>query len=217
MQSLIDFILHIDVHLANIVNSFGIWSYALMFFIVLIETGAVILPFLPGDSLLFAAGALSAAGNNILNVWALWAGFFAVSLIGDSLNYMIGHTIGQRFLATKIGSRFIKPQQVKDTEKFYEKHGALAIILARYMPIIRTLAPFVAATSDYSYLKFLKYSVLGTFSWATIAVWAGFFFGNIPFVHQHFTLIILAIVIVTLLPAVIAFLHTKISSKKAEI
>ncbi len=213
MQFLIDFILHIDVHLANLVNSFGLWSYALMFLIILIETGVVVLPFLPGDSLLFAAGALSANANNILDAWILWIGFFIVSLIGDSLNYFIGRTIGQKLLNTKIG-HFIKPEQIKETEKFYEKHGAIAIILARYMPIIRTLAPFVAATSNFPYLRFFKYSLIGTFSWASIAVWAGYFFGNIPFVRKHFTMIILAIIVVTILPAVIGFIKTRTKKTK---
>ncbi|EJO00593.1 VTT domain-containing protein [Oenococcus oeni] len=214
MQFLIDFFLHIDTHLANFVNTFGIWSYVFIFFIVLIETGAVVLPFLPGDSLLFAAGALSANNDNILNVWALWVGFFLISLIGDSMNYFIGQTVGKKLLNTRIG-HFIKPEQIRETEKFYEKHGAAAIILARYMPIIRTFAPFVAAGSGFPYSRFLKYSLIGTFSWSTIAVWCGFFFGNITFVHEHFTLIILAIIVVTFLPALIAFLKTH-KTKKAK-
>ncbi|KGO31565.1 cytochrome O ubiquinol oxidase, partial [Oenococcus alcoholitolerans] len=149
-----------------------------------------------------------------LDVWTLWVGFFIVAFLGDSMNFFIGYKIGPALLKTKIG-HVIKPEQIKETEAFYEKHGPSAIILARYVPIIRTFAPFVAAVSGFPYKRFLKYSVIGSFSWASLAVWSGFFFGNIPFVNEHFTLILLAIVVITFLPAIFTF--SKRDTKKAKI
>ncbi|MDR0899336.1 MAG: VTT domain-containing protein [Lactobacillaceae bacterium] len=214
MNFLIDFILHIDSHLLQIVHDLGSTSYLLMFGIIFIETGAVVLPFLPGDSLLFASGAIAAASND-LNVWILFFGFFLASLFGDNLNFAIGHFVGEEIFKHKKLTKFIKPEYLKDTEAFFEKHGTPAIIFSRYIPIIRTFAPFVSAVSGYEWRKFFSLSLIATTSWSLIGVGAGYLFGNIPVIKEHFSAIIIGVVLVSLLPAAIGLISSKIRGKQS--
>lgn len=213
MSYLIDFILHIDKHVVQIVTQFGDWTYLILFAIIFVETGAVILPFLPGDSLLFAAGAISANPAYGLNPWLFAFLFWIAALTGDSLNYFIGKYVGKTMMDHHFFGRFIKRESVEKSEAFFKKYGALAIIFARYLPIIRTFAPFVAANSGVEYKLFIRYSIIGATTWTIIATGGGFFFGNILFVKNHFTAVILGIIVVTSLPAVIAGIRSKFSKK----
>ncbi len=205
MSALIDFILHIDSHLINIVNTFGGYSYLILFAIIFIETGAVILPFLPGDSLLFAASAM--AVNPIYHLSApLFVVLFLIACIaGDSLNFFLGNKFGELIPRHKTLGRFIKSKDLKRAKNFFNKYGAWAVFLARFMPIIRTLVPFVAATSDYKYSKFIKYNIIGCVSWVLVCCAGGAYFGNIPFVKAHFSMVILGIIIISLIPALIGY------------
>lgn len=211
MSFLIDFILHIDAHLENIVNTFGNWTYLIVFSIIFIETGAVIMPFLPGDSLLFAASALAASPKYHLNIWYFIILFFIASVVGDSLNFYLGKTAGKAMTNHSFFGRFIKEENIKKTEAFFEKHGGIAIALARFMPIIRTLSPFVCGGSGVKYSSFIKYNLIGATVWVAICCGAGFFFGNIPFVKEHFSMVILGIIGVSLLPAIIGAIKSKLS------
>lgn len=217
MSTLIDFILHIDTHLIQIVNQFGDASYLILFLIIFIETGAVILPFLPGDSLLFAASALAANASYHLNIWIFAFGFLISCLLGDSINFLIGQKIGKSLSNHSWFGKLIDKQSLEKAEAFFEKHGAPTIILARYMPIIRTFAPFAAAGSGFPYRRFIRYSIVGCVSWVAICCSCGYFFGNLPFVQAHFSAIILAIIVVTLMPAVISFIKSKLSNKSAQV
>ncbi|MFL2073256.1 VTT domain-containing protein [Leuconostoc mesenteroides] len=217
MSFLIDFILHIDVHIGNLVQAFGLWTYLILFAVIFIETGSVIMPFLPGDSLLFAAGAISAtpAGLNAgLNHWVFMIVFFLAAVIGDSVNFWIGRTGGYKILHHRFFGRFIKEQHIKEAEAFFEKRGAAAIIIGRYMPIVRTFVPFVAGISQFSYKHFLRNSLIAAFSWSLIATGAGYMFGNIPFVKAHFSVIILGIALVTLMPTIIGVVRSAMVAKK---
>lgn len=209
LSTLIDFVLHIDVHLIQIVNQFGPLTYLILFAIIFVETGAVILPFLPGDSLLFAASALAANPKYNLNIWLFIILFFIACFGGDSLNFLIGHKIGKSLSNHSLFGKLINKDSLNHAEHFFEKHGAPAIILARYMPIVRTFAPFAAAGSGFPYQNFLRFSIIGCASWVLICCGAGFFFGNLPFVQEHFSLIIIAIIVVTLIPAVVSFIKSK--------
>ncbi|KRM09271.1 VTT domain-containing protein [Paucilactobacillus suebicus] len=216
MSALIDFILHIDTHIVSIVNTFGNWSYLILFAIVFIETGLVVVPFLPGDSLLFAASALAANANYHLSI-GIFIGMFLVACIaGDSLNFLIGHKIGKSLSDHSLFGRLIDKKSLARSELFFEKHGAPAIILARYMPIIRTFAPFVSAGSGFPYKRFIKFSLIGCISWVLLCTLCGYFFGNLPFVQAHFSAIILGIIVVTLIPAVVGFIRSKFSVTDAE-
>lgn len=211
MSFLIDFILHIDAHLENIVNTFGNWTYLIVFSIIFIETGAVIMPFLPGDSLLFAASALAASPKYNLNIWYFVVLFFIASVVGDSLNFYLGKTVGKAMTNHSFFGRFIKKENIEKTEAFFEKHGGIAIALARFMPIIRTLSPFVCGGSGVKYSSFIKYNLIGATAWVVICCGAGFFFGNIPFVKEHFSMVIIGIIGVSLLPAIIGAIKSKLS------
>lgn len=211
MSTLIDFILHIDVHLVQIVNAFGDWSYLILFLIIFIETGAVIMPFLPGDSLLFAASALAADPRYGLNIWIFVFFFFVACLGGDSLNFLIGHKIGRSLSNHSWFGRLIDKKSLAKAEAFFERSGAPAIILTRFMPIIRTFAPFAAAGSGFPYRKFIRFSLIGCLAWVALCCGAGYFFGNLPFVQKHFSLIILAIIVVTLIPAVVGAIKARLS------
>ena len=203
MSTLIDFILHIDVHIVQIVNAFGDWSYLILFLVIFIETGAVIMPFLPGDSLLFAASALAADPRYGLNIWIFAVVFLIACLSCDSINFLIGHRIGRSLSSHSWFGRLIDKKSLERAEQFFEKHGAPAIILARFMPIIRTFAPFAAAGSGFPYYKFCRFSIIGCISWVLLCCGGVYFFGNLPFVQKHFSLIILAIIVVTLIPAIV--------------
>lgn len=214
MSFLIDFILHIDAHLVEIVNTFGNWTYLILFAIIFIETGAVIMPFLPGDSLLFAACAMAANPEYHLNVWVFIFLFWVAAVAGDSLNFFIGQKIGQRLTKHAFFGRFIKESDLKRTEAFFEKHGGIAISLARFMPIIRTMSPFVYGGSGGKYNTFIRYCILGATAWVILCCGGGYFFGNFPVVKEHFSLIIIGIICVSLIPAIVGALHSKFSKNK---
>jgi membrane-associated protein len=216
MSYLIDFVLHIDSHLVQIVNTFGDWSYPLLFLIIFIETGAVIMPFLPGDSLLFAAAALAANTQYHLSIWTFIVTFLLACTLGDSLNFLIGHKIGKTLSNHSWFGRLIDKQSLEKTERFFEKHGAIAIILARFMPIIRTFAPFAAAGSGLPYRHFIRYNLTGCFAWVFLCCGAGFFFGNIPFVKAHFSMVVIGIIAVSLIPAVVSAIKAKIDNNKTK-
>lgn len=210
MSTLIDFILHIDVHLSQIVNQFGNNTYLILLAIVFIETGAVILPFLPGDSLLFAASALAADPRYHLSIWIFIITFLLACLSGDSVNFLIGHRIGKGLSNHTLFGKLINKNSLAKAELFFENHGAPAIVLARFMPIIRTFAPFAAAGSGFPYQRFIRYSLIGCIAWVTLCCTCGFFFGNLPFVQTHFSIIILAIIVISLIPAMVGFLRSKL-------
>ena len=209
---IIDFILHIDNYIYSIANTVGLWTYLILFLVIFVETGVVILPFLPGDSLLFAAGALAANPKMHFSVLVFGILFFIAAFVGDTCNFFIGRTAGYRLVHHKFFSQFIKEDNIKDAELYFEKYGSTSIILGRYIPIIRTFVPFVAGLSQFPVSSFIKRSFIAALSWTVIATGAGYLFGNIPFVKTHFSAIILAIVFVTLLPSAITVVKT--SKKK---
>jgi membrane-associated protein len=198
-MAIIEFILHIDKYLISIIQNFGAWTYLLLFGIVFAETGLVITPFLPGDSLLFAVGAFAAAG--MLDVSWVAIILILAAIIGDSVNYAIGKTFGEQLLSRH--TRFFKKEHIDKTHKFFEKYGGKTIVLARFVPIVRTFAPFVAGLGKMSYRYFFTYNVVGALLWVAIFVFGGYFFGNLPFVKKNFTLVILAIVVISILPGLI--------------
>jgi len=205
-MDLINFILHIDKHLSDFVAAHGTGVYGLLFLVVFVETGVVIMPLLPGDSLLFAAGAIAAtAGPMNPVVLTLLLAFAAV--LGDNCNYFIGRSIGPRVFDHE--SRWIKREYLLRTHAFFERHGARAIVIARFMPIIRTFTPFIAGVGTMSYRRFLTFDIFGGLLWVSVCVWAGFFFGNIPVVKQNFTLVIFGIIGVSLLPGIIGLLRQR--------
>ena len=200
----VDFFLHLDKHLAEVITSYGGYTYALLFAIIFLETGLVVTPILPGDSLLFAAGTFAALGS--LNIWVVVTLLCVAAVLGDTVNYAIGHYLGPKvFHYPK--SRFFNPEHLKKTHAFYEKYGGKTIIIARFVPIVRTFAPFVAGIGAMTYPKFLAYNVIGGIAWVFICVFAGYFFGNLPFVRNNFSLVIIAIVIISVLPAVVEYLR----------
>jgi membrane-associated protein len=214
ISQLINFILHIDKYLSTLIANVGVWTYVILFGIIFLETGFVITPFLPGDSLLFAAGAF--AGKGDLNIWVLLISLSIAAILGDTVNYWIGHFIGPRAFSGNI--RFLKKEYLDRTHDFFEKHGGKTIILARFIPIIRTFAPFVAGAVSMTYGKFITYNVVGGIAWVSIFTLGGYFFGSLPFVQQNFTLVIVAIIIISVLPGVVEFLREKIkTSRKAEV
>jgi membrane-associated protein len=210
ISNLVDFILHLDVHLNTIIQNFGIWTYLILFLIIFLETGIVVTPFLPGDSLLFAAGSFAALGS--LNPIALFLILTAAAILGDTLNYWIGHYIGPRAFSGNI--RFLKKEYLDRTHGFYEKHGGKTIILARFIPIIRTFAPFVAGIGAMTYPSFFFYNVIGAIAWVGLFVFGGYFFGNLQFVKDNFTIVIMAIIVISVLPGVFEFLREKFKSAK---
>ncbi len=207
LKTVIEFVLHIDRHLSAIIQQFGAWTYAILFAVIFIETGLVIMPFLPGDSLLFAAGTFAALGA--LDVRLLIAFLAVAAVIGDTVNYWIGHRIGEKAFSRE-DARFFKKEYLDRTHAFYEKHGGKTIIIARFVPIIRTFAPFVAGIGKMSYGRFLSFNVIGGVGWVVLLVGTGYFFGNIPFVRKNFSIAILAIILISTVPiAVEYFRHRK--------
>lgn len=197
IKFLIDFIIHLDVHLGEIISTYGTLTYGILFLIIFAETGFVVTPFLPGDSLLFAAGAFAAIGS--LNIWLMITILIVAAILGDTVNYWIGHFFGQKIVDNpKI--KFINQDHINKTEKFYEKHGGKTIILARFVPIVRTFAPFVAGVGKMNYSQFILYNVIGGVVWVMLFGWVGFFFGNMPAVKHNFTLVIFAIIGLSVLP-----------------
>jgi membrane-associated protein len=198
---LIDLFLHLDEHLNSVIQTYGTWTYLLLFLIIFMETGLVVTPFLPGDSLLFAAGAFAGLGS--LNIWLLFILLSIAAVVGDTVNYWIGHFIGPRAFSGEI--RFLKKEYMDRTHEFYERHGGKTIILARFVPIVRTFAPFVAGIGAMSYGHFITYNVVGGVLWVAIFTFGGYFFGNLKLVQDNFTIVVLAIIFISVLPAVIEF------------
>ena len=202
IREIIETIIHLDRYLDLVIKSFGSWSYLLFFIIIFAETGLVITPFLPGDSLLFALGAFGAIGAfNILWLFIVLSG---AAIIGDSINYSLGKLFGQKIIL-KGNYRFFKKEHIEKTHKFYERHGGKAIILARFIPIIRTFAPFVAGIGEMSYFKFFIYNVAGALLWVSIFLLGGYYFGNVPFVKENFFIVILVIIALSVAPVAIEF------------
>ena len=209
LRFLIDFIIHIDVHLGQIISTYGLVTYAILFFIIFMETGLVFTPFLPGDSLLFAAGAFAAL--NSLNIWWLFFLMSVAAILGDTVNYWIGYFFGKKIVAhPKIP---IDEGHIEETQKFFHKHGGKTIILARFMPFIRTFAPFVAGVGRMRYQQFFSYNVVGGLLWVSIATFAGYFFGNIEFVKKNFSLVIMGVIIISLVPIIIEIINRKLKKK----
>lgn len=211
IKRLIDLILHLDQHLVELVSQYGSWTYAILFIIIFCETGLVITPILPGDSLLFAIGALSATGA--LDPLVLVVLLSIAAIGGDTVNYWIGHKIGPRVFQ-KESSLLLNKKHLERTHEFYEKYGGKTILLARFIPIVRTFAPFVAGIGSMTYPRFIVYNVVGGIVWITVFVYAGYFFGNIPVVKQNFTLVILAIIVISIMPAVIEYIRQRRSSRR---
>ncbi len=210
VNQLIDFVLHIDKHLGELIIQYGIWSYLILFVIIFAETGFVFTPFLPGDSLLFAAGTFAAIGS--FNITLLIIVLALAAIAGDTVNYWIGNYIGPKiFKKDKI--RFLKKEHLQRTHEFYERHGGKTIIIARFIPIIRTFAPFVAGIGSMTYLRFISYNIFGGILWVLLFVFTGFYFGNLPFVKSNFSFVIMAIVIISVLPGVYEFIRQKYFSK----
>jgi membrane-associated protein len=207
ITGLVDFILHIDKHLAEIVQTYGVWTYLILFLIVFCETGLVVTPFLPGDSLLFVIGALGASGA--LDVKLATFLLMVAAIAGDTVNYHIGKFIGHKAYKIKDG-RFFKQKYLEKTHLFYERHGGKTIIISRFIPIIRTFAPFVAGMGSMTYWRFISYNIIGGITWVLIFITGGYLFGNIPAVKNNFTLVIMAIIFISLLPGIIAFIRKKV-------
>lgn len=202
----INFILHLDDSLYGIIQNYGFWTYLLLFLIVFCETGLVVTPFLPGDSLIFAAGALSAMGS--LNVVAFFMTFFVAAVVGDAVNYFIGKKIGNTILE-KGKNKFVKKEYIIKAHKFYEKHGAMTIVIGRFIPIIRTFVPFVAGMGEMNFTKFVFYNIFGAFLWVGLFLTGGYLFGNVPIVKDNFTFVLIAIIVISVLPAIIVVLKER--------
>ncbi|MEI6576545.1 MAG: DedA family protein [Bacteroidota bacterium] len=212
LKFVIDFILHIDKHLYEIVSQYQTWTYLILFLIIFCETGLVVTPFLPGDSLLFAAGAIAAMPGNPISIGLLVLVVMLAALSGDSTNYWIGRFLGQTVYEKNY--RLIRREYLDKTHAFYEKHGGKTLIMARFMPILRTFAPFVAGVGTMKYFRFFSFSLIGNIIWVNSFCWAGYFFGNIPFVQKNFTLVVLAIIAVSLVPPVYAGVKTWLSGRQ---
>ncbi|WP_433596591.1 VTT domain-containing protein [Lysinibacillus xylanilyticus] len=212
IKELISFIMHIDVHLEEIINKFGNLSYFVLFAIVFVETGVVIFPFLPGDSLLFASGTLAAA-MGAFNMWILIPVFLAAAILGDTMNYHIGHKVGTSIPPKSFLGRVVKKERMEAAEKFFNKHGGKTIVIARFMPFIRTFIPFVAGASKMKYGYFIMYNVLGAVLWVFSCTLLGYFFGNIPIIKDNFSTVLILIILISVVPAVIGAIKAKASGK----
>lgn len=214
IRQLIDFILHIDKHLAELISQYGTLTYIILFVIIFVETGLVVMPFLPGDSLLFAAGAFAALSNNQdLNIWILLPLLFVAAFLGDTVNYMIGKAIGPRAFSGKV--KFLKKEYLDQTQAFFDKHGGKAIIYARFVPIVRTFAPFVAGVGSMNYGKFLSFNIIGGLIWVLGLTLAGYFFGTIPWIRDNFEVVVIGIILVSIMPPIIQYLRHRFSKKTA--
>ncbi|MGE0481291.1 MAG: DedA family protein [Phycisphaerae bacterium] len=202
----IDFFIHIDKHLLEIIQHYGAWTYPILFLIIFLETGVVVTPFLPGDSLLFAAGMF--AGMGLLNPHGLFALLALAAVLGDTVNYALGHLIGPRVLRDN-NSRIFRREYLDKTHAYFEKYGGMTIIIARFVPIVRTFAPFVAGVGAMTYTKFLAYNIIGGVLWVGLCVYGGYVFGQLPFVQKNFKWVVLAIIIVSVMPMVFEFLRAR--------
>lgn len=219
-NNLLDFIIHLDNYLFEMIIDYGLWIYAILFLIIFVETGLVVMPFLPGDSLLFAAGAFCAGVQNDsgqtaeLNLWIILCLLIIAAILGDATNYMLGKTVGLKLLKWKFnGKQIVNPKYIEKTNKFYENYGPKTIIIARFIPIIRTFAPFVAGIGNMTYIKFMRFNMIGGIIWVLSLVFLGYFFGNLPFVKNNFETVIFGIIGLSLLPMLIEILQYKL--KKA--
>jgi membrane-associated protein len=215
----LDYFRHMDVHLADLLRDYGAWTYAILFLIIFCETGLVVTPFLPGDSLLFAAGAVVATANSqpgqpALNIFFLWVLMMVAAVVGDSVNYQIGRWLGLRVF--KEDAKIMKTEYLRRTEAFYARHGGKTIILARFIPIVRTYAPFVAGASRMDYGRFLSFNIIGGVAWITLFLYAGYFFGNIPVIQKNFEYVVVAIVLVSVVPVLIEWLKHRRERAAAE-
>ncbi|MEB2301311.1 VTT domain-containing protein [Lysinibacillus xylanilyticus] len=208
IKELISFIMHIDVHLEEIIREFGNLSYFVLFAIVFVETGVVIFPFLPGDSLLFASGTLAAA-MGAFNMWILIPVFLAAAILGDTMNYHIGHKVGTSIPPKSFLGRVVKKERMEAAEKFFNKHGGKTIVIARFMPFIRTFIPFVAGASKMKYSYFIMYNVVGAVLWVFSCTFLGYFFGNIPIIKDNFSTVLILIILLSVVPAVIGAIKAK--------
>jgi len=223
IKAFLDFFLNLDENLFYMILNYGVWIYAILFLIIFVETGLVVMPFLPGDSLLFAAGTFCAgvvneAGQTAeLNLWIVLSSLFVAAVIGDGINYYFGKTIGLKVLHWKIrGRQIVKQKYLDQTHEFYEKHGSKTIIIARFVPIVRTFAPFVAGIGEMTYGKFLRYNIVGGALWITSLTLLGYFFGNLPFVQKNFEIVIFGIIGLSLLPMVFEIVRNKMKPEIAK-
>ena len=214
LTTVVDLFLHLDEYLSVAIQSYGTWTYALLFVVIFIETGLVVTPFLPGDSLLFAAGTFAALGS--LNIYLLWGLLVVAAVLGDTVNYWIGHKLGLAIFDTqnRLLKKVLKKEYLEKTEAFYAKHGGKTIVLARFVPIVRTFAPFVAGVGTMEYGRFISYNVLGGFLWVTLFLFMGNFFGNIPFVKANFEFVIIGIILISVVPMFVEYLKAR-NEKKA--
>jgi membrane-associated protein len=213
LKGLLDFVLHLDKHLSPIIQQYGAWTYLLLGAIVFCETGLVVTPFLPGDSLLFAAGAFAANGS--LSIAALIGAVAVAAILGDTVNYWIGHFLGHRLLNAR--RRLIKPEHLAYTHEFFEKYGGKTVIIARFVPIVRTFAPFVAGLGSMTYGRFMSYNVAGGAAWVLLCTVAGYLFGNLPVVRQNFSLVVLFIIFLSLLPAAWELWQARKRARRADL
>lgn len=209
VQFVVDFILHIDQHLIQLVQDYHLWTYAILFVIVFCETGLVVTPFLPGDSLIFVGGAIASQPDIPLEIGFLLSVIFAAAVLGDSCNYAIGHFFGKKLFSNP-NSKIFKQSYLDKTHNYFKKYGGKTIILARFIPIVRTFAPFVAGMGKMHYYYFMLYNVVGAVLWVGIFGFAGYFFGDLPFVQKNLKLLLLAIIVISVMPAVIEVVRAKI-------
>ena len=207
----IDIVLHLDRHLQWLVANYGAWIYLILFLIIFCETGLVVTPFLPGDSLLFVAGAVAAGGG--MDVHALFAVLACASFAGDNTNYWIGHYAGPKIFRRE-GSRLLNPAHLERTRRFYEKHGGKTVLIARFVPIVRTFAPFVAGMGEMAYARFVFYAFAGAILWIGSLTYAGYFFGNLPIVRNNLSIVIIGIVVLSIMPGVIEFLRSRARARE---
>ena len=209
---IIDFILHIDQHLTELAAQYGAWIYGILFLIIFCETGLVVMPLLPGDSLLFAAGSIAAIGK--MNIHLMVVLLIIAAILGDAVNFMVGKFFGEKLFANP-NSKIFKQSHLQKTQQFYAKHGGKTIILARFIPIVRTFAPFVAGMGHMTYHHFLAYNVIGGVLWVTIFSYLGYFFGNLPIVKDNLSLVLIAIIVLSILPGIIEIIRHKRAANKA--
>jgi len=220
MQILLDYFLHLDVHLQSFVEHYGPWVYGLLFAIIFAETGLVVTPFLPGDSLLFAAGALAATSGGNLNVWTVFALLTFAAVLGDAVNYSVGHFTGPHIFRAvdrkSFWHRLLNRDHLMQAHAFFERHGGKAVILGRFVPIVRTFVPFVAGCGSMSYPQFALYNVVGAVVWVGVCVGAGYAFGNVPMVKRNFELVVVGIVVVSLIPIAWSYLANRLKRKATD-
>jgi membrane-associated protein len=213
ISKLIDIVLHLNKYLSDIITRYGAWTYGLLFFVIFMETGFVVTPFLPGDSLIFAAATFAATG--VLNPWLIFGLCATAAILGDTANYWIGHKVGAKAYTGEV--KWVKKEYMERTHAFFEKHGGIAIFLARFVPIIRTFAPFVAGVGQMPYGYFIRWNIIGGITWVATFTLLGYFFGNIPFVQKNFEFVIIAIIVISVIPAITEAIKAKREMSKPKI